>query len=545
MGFRILILFFLSFGIFIPKLHATHIVGGEITYRCLGDNNFEITLTVYRDCFNGQPPFDTVASIGVFDFLWSLKKELRIRYVKDDTIPVVLTDPCLAIPPGVCVHRSSYRAVVNLPYQIGGYHLAYQRCCRNQLIRNIPAPLTVGATYTASIGERSLQGCNNSARFNNWPPVAICVNKPIDFDHSATDPDGDSLVYKLCVPYEGADQQFPNPQPPNQGPYQEVTWLPPYGLHNVLGGQPVTIDPKTGFLTGVPNTIGNFVVGVCVEEYRAGRLISTTRRDFQYNVADCGVPEAAFFAPDTTCDNTTVGFENFSDLSTVYRWFFDWEGDRSLTSGQINPAFKYSKPGRYTVALIANPGKPCADTAFQVIDIVSSGMLLAYADPDTILRGDTTQLHAVLNDAIAFKWDAAPSLVDIAISAPQAWPIETTLYKVLATNNLGCTQTQTVLVVVLPPICDEPYIFFPNAFSPNGDGENDFLKLEGNLTEEVYWAVYNRWGEKVFEANTIDDAWDGRYKGQEQPLETYGYYLRVRCLGGRELKKKGNVTLLR
>ena len=308
MGFRCLILVILSFGVFAPNLRATHIVGGEITYRCLGNNNFEVTLTVYRDCYNGLAPFDTLASIGVFDFLWNLKRELLIRYVRDDTIPVVLTDPCLAIPPGVCVHRSSYKAVVNLPYQIGGYNLAYQRCSRNQLIRNIPNPLTVGATYTAVIGERALQECNSSARFNNWPPVAICVNKPIDFDHSATDPDGDSLVYKLCVPYEGATQQFPIPQPPNPGPYQEVTWLPPYSLNNVLGGQPLTIDPKTGFLTGVPNTIGNFVVGVCVEEYRKGRLLSTTRRDFQYNVADCGVPEAAFFAPGTTCDNAVVGF---------------------------------------------------------------------------------------------------------------------------------------------------------------------------------------------------------------------------------------------
>lgn len=545
MGFRCLILVILSFGVFAPNLRATHIVGGEITYRCLGNNNFEVTLTVYRDCYNGLAPFDTLASIGVFDFLWNLKRELLIRYVRDDTIPVVLTDPCLAIPPGVCVHRSSYRAVVNLPYQIGGYNLAYQRCCRNQLIRNIPNPLTVGATYTAVIGERALQECNSSARFNNWPPVAICVNKPIDFDHSATDPDGDSLVYKLCVPYEGATQQFPIPQPPNPGPYREVTWLPPYSLNNVLGGQPLTIDPKTGFLTGVPNTIGNFVVGVCVEEYRKGRLLSTTRRDFQYNVADCGVPEAAFFAPGTTCDNAVVGFQNFSDLSTAFQWFFDWQGDKSIGSNLKTPSFQYRKPGRYTVALIANPGKPCADTAFQIVDIVPSGTLSAFATPDNIVRGDTTQLSAVLTDAVSFVWTAAVHLSDSTIATPKAWPMETTTYKVLATNIWGCKLTQTVRVVVLPPICDAPNIFFPTAFSPNGDGENDVLKLEGNLTEEVYWAIYNRWGEKVFEANAIDEAWDGRYKGQEQPLETYGYYLRVRCVGGRELRQKGNVTLLR
>lgn len=546
MGVRTIILFTaLLLTLFAHKANATHIVGGEITYRCLGDNNFEIILTVYRDCYNGEAPFDTFASIGVFDFLWNLKRELRVPYVKDDTIPVQLSDPCLAIPPGVCVHRSSYRTVANLPYQIGGYNLAYQRCCRNKLIRNIPNPLAVGATYTATINERSLLGCNNSARFNNWPPVAICVHKPIDFDHSATDPDGDSLVYRLCTPYEGADQQFPMPQPPNDGPYQELTWLPPYSLNNVLGGVPLTIDAKTGFITGIPNIIGNFVVGVCVDEYREGTLLSTTRRDFQYNVADCGVPSAAFFNPDTTCDKTVVNFTNTSRYSSTFRWYFDWTGDLSLSSSQKTPAFKYQQPGTYTVALIANPGRPCADTAFQTINIVPLGDLNAFADPDTIIQGDTTMLTAVWNTAIGFVWKPNTRLSDTSAANPKAWPEETTLYTVTAQNEFGCTLTEAVRVVILPPICSEPYIFFPTAFTPNGDSENDVLKLEGQFATEVYWAIYNRWGEKVFEAHSIDDAWDGRYKGVEQPLDTYGFYLRVRCIGGGEFRQKGNVTLLR
>jgi gliding motility-associated-like protein len=104
-----------------------------------------------------------------------------------------------------------------------------------------------------------------------------------------------------------------------------------------------------------------------------------------------------------------------------------------------------------------------------------------------------------------------------------------------------------VLLRVIPPPCDEPYVFFPTGFSPNGDGENDALKLESNLDLiEVYWVIYNRWGEKVFEANTLADAWDGTYRGVEQPMETYGYMLRVLCSDGQPaLMRQGNVTLLR
>jgi gliding motility-associated-like protein len=103
----------------------------------------------------------------------------------------------------------------------------------------------------------------------------------------------------------------------------------------------------------------------------------------------------------------------------------------------------------------------------------------------------------------------------------------------------------SVFVVVIFPYCVEPYVFFPNAFSPNGDGENDQLKLESKIAVEVYWVIYNRWGEKLFEAFSIDDQWDGTYKGKPQAAETYGYYLKVRCDNGGELVKKGNVTLLR
>ncbi len=145
-----------------------------------------------------------------------------------------------------------------------------------------------------------------------------------------------------------------------------------------------------------------------------------------------------------------------------------------------------------------------------------------------------------------FTWSPANSLSDNKISNPKATPDQTTDYTVTTQIGNNCTLKKTVRIVVLSVICDLPYVFFPNAFSPNGDNENDFLKLEGVLVTEAYWAIYNRWGEKVFEANSVDDTWDGSWRGQPQPAETYGYYLRVRCLGEpQETVKKGNVTLLR
>lgn len=699
----------------LTEANATHIVGGEITYKCLGNNQYEITLIVYRDCYTGIPPFDNPASIAVFDQNWTLKTHLLIPLdpASNDTLPIILNDPCLTVPPDVCAHGTTYKAIVNLPKIPGGYHLVYQRCCRNQLIRNIIRPLRTGITIINTITEEALDACNTSAVFNEWPPVAICIHQPIDFDHSATDADGDSLVYRLCTPLHGADSLDPIPQPPYKGPYKEVDWKSPYNLDDMLGGQPLTINPVTGFMTGVPNLLGNFVVGVCVDEYRNDTLLSTTRRDFQYNVSDCGQPLAAFFVPEVVCDTLSIKFLNQGLINHSYQWFFDWGGDTTLTSKDYSPTWTFPDTGYYTVALIAQSKPECRDTLLRTVHVtdsyidaflnftfpdcdetglmvqasdlstdsvfnvvawqwtltgpggyvaqsteqnpsftvenggqyrlklvatsgngctdtksflffpplppteffldstticagdsiflfpgadenftynwspaatlsntaaanplafpsqttnysvtisgngpcvleknvhvtvIQSDALQATADPDTIFAGNTSQLNAFLSGPFFYEWQPGNSLDNPFIANPVASPDVTTDYIVTLPVSASCLLSDTVRVVVRSIFCDEPFVFLPTGFSPNGDGENDALKLESNIATEVYWVIYNRWGEKIFEADSLDDAWDGTFRGQAQPAEAYGYYLRVGCVGGEVFEKKGNVTLLR
>lgn len=534
------------------NVYATHIVGGEITYRCLGNDSYEITLTVYRDCYNGVPNFDNPAYVGIYEKGADsvLVKKLSLAYspITNDTLPIILSNPCLTAPPDVCVHKATYRAITTLPFNPNGYVLVYQRCCRNKLIRNLPDPLNTGISFVTEISAESQTLCNRGATFNNWPPVAICVHQPIDFDHAASDGDGDSLAYRLCTPLNGPDSLRPAPNPPYAPPYDELLWLdPPYNLSNILGGDPLTIDPFTGFMTGVPNMIGNFVVGVCVDEFRDGVLLSTTRRDFQYNVADCGEPNAAFFLPDILCDTLSVYFENKSTNTNLFRWYFDWENDLSQTSTVFSPSHTYPDTGVYTVALIAAPGLACADTFLQEIHLLQTpGILSISADPAEIVSGDSSQLNASFPGATQYSWSPSGSLNDPNIANPLAFPLETTTYFVTATLPNGCKRSGPVTVRIVPPPCDETTVFFPTGFSPNGDGENDALKLEASVVpESLYWAIYNRWGERIFETTQLDAFWDGSFNGQQQPAETYGYLLRVVCAGGQELFKKGNVTLLR
>ncbi|MBL7826314.1 MAG: gliding motility-associated C-terminal domain-containing protein [Saprospiraceae bacterium] len=541
---------FSFFFAFLPQAAATHIVGGEITYECFGGNVYNVTLTVYRDCYNGWPAFDDPAIVGIYETQSGmLFKKLLLNYDEstNDTLPIVLNNPCLVAPPNVCVHKAVYRSTVVLPFVPQGYTVVYQRCCRNRLIRNIPDPLNTGISFVAQISEQALLGCNNAATFTNWPPVAVCVHQPIDFDHSAFDSDGDSLVYRLCTPYLGPDSLNSIPNPPVGPPYEELTWLdPPYNLNNLLGGQPLSIDSLTGFMTGIPNTVGNFVVGVCVDEYRSDTLLSTTRRDFQYNVADCGSATAAFFVPETICDTLQVHFLNESTFALYFRWYFDWPGNLLATSLDYSPYYTYPDTGTYQIALIAEPNTACSDTfVFDLHLVYTEGVLSVSADPEEIDRGGSSQLTAEWQNAVSYAWSPASSLNDAHVSDPLASPLITTSYAVTATLDNGCQRAAEVTVRVNPPVCGPPFVFLPTGFSPNGDGENDVLKLESNIVTEAYWAIFNRWGEKVFEANSLEDTWDGTYRGTPQPVETYGYYLRVRCEDGQEWISQGNVTLLR
>lgn len=102
----------------------------------------------------------------------------------------------------------------------------------------------------------------------------------------------------------------------------------------------------------------------------------------------------------------------------------------------------------------------------------------------------------------------------------------------------------------VPTICEEPYVYLPNAFSPNGDGNNDVYVLRSVFVDRVNtFIIYDRWGEEVFNTTTIEGGmirgWDGTFKGKECPPDVYGFYIDIECIGGAKFVKKGNVTLFR
>ncbi|MCC6727320.1 MAG: T9SS type A sorting domain-containing protein [Saprospiraceae bacterium] len=276
-------LFLLAFA---AAANATHIVGGALTYQPLGNNDYAITLTIYRDCYNGEPYFDDPMSVGVFNDdpspMLIGNYHLPLDYSQVDTVSILPANFVCVFPGDICIDKAVYTGVITLPSS-GKFTVAYQRCCRTQILSNLVDPLNAGMTFFTVIDNAI---ANASPVFNQDIPVAIFNNVPFIYDGGATDPDGDSLVYSLSTPYHGASYIDPMPSVPAPPPYSQLSFLAPtYSESNMLGGNyPLTIDAETGEFSAIPMALGAFQIAYKVDEYRNGQLIGTTYRDFAFVV---------------------------------------------------------------------------------------------------------------------------------------------------------------------------------------------------------------------------------------------------------------------
>lgn len=370
---------------------ATHIVGGEMYYDKIGTNTYQVTLKVYRDCFNGVPPFDgqngtLPALLHVFNSSGTLLQQLDLGLPVVTNVPPSINNPCIQTPGGICVEEGKYTITLTLPPITGGYHLVYQRCCRNNTILNLNTPGGQGSTYMTFIPGPEIVTNNSSPRFNNFPQIFICNGLAINFDHSATDPDGDQLVYSLCPAMNGLDGCCPIigpnlapgtsfcsappaicPSVAAAPPYPNVNYISPYnGSYPIASNPSLSINSSSGLLTGSPNLNGQWVVNVCVQEYRNNQLISTHYRDFQFNVVTCSVTVVSAIAEQASkCIGDSITFSNQSFGATTFHWDFGLNEIFNDTSNIKNPTYVFPDTGVYYVTLIANPGKPCADTVIR------------------------------------------------------------------------------------------------------------------------------------------------------------------------------------
>ena len=219
----------------------------------------------------------------------TLVPELSFEVIRNNPVRVSKTNyNCIKIAPNACVDAYTYVYYKTLPKVEGGYVLSFQRCCRNNSILNLDDPGGTGANFWTKINSVDSITENSSPYFKNLPPNFLCTNTELVFDHSATDADGDSLVYEFFHPYTGATRTAPRPEVIDYEtpPFTQINYLTGYDYQNPIDALPnILINNSTGelsfifnsissgsslttltcsiFSAGVPNS-SSVLVGVCV-----------------------------------------------------------------------------------------------------------------------------------------------------------------------------------------------------------------------------------------------------------------------------------------
>jgi gliding motility-associated-like protein len=417
--------------VFAVPAKAAHLIGGDLSYTHLGGTSYQLRLELYRDCATAGALFDDPVYIFIYEA--SSGNLDRIQTVNLGAVTIVTQN-------------------VTLPPLPGGYFLVYQRCCRNPTIINLFDPGDTGSTYVSFVPDPG-STTNSSPRFNDQPPLILCRDEALVFDHSATDLDGDALVYSLCAPNSGATPGCPRPAgiatpvgcptEPGPPPYSPVDYWPPFSAGYPMDASPaLAIDPSTGLLTGTPLVEGQYVVGICVDEYRGGVLLSTQTRDFQFNVVNCDPSiEAATTDNIVNCNDYAVTFPNLSSGASSYFWDF---GVGGATSTATTPTFTFPDTGRYTITLIAEPGIPCTDTFVTEVAIYPGMEADFDADPacpdnPTAFTDLSSTAFGVIN---SWRWSFGDGALSNLPNPSRSYGSGGTYaIEFIARTDLGCADT--------------------------------------------------------------------------------------------------------
>ena len=482
------------------EVKASHAMGADITYTCVGPNRFVITVSFYRDCSGIAAP-STLAlyyqslSCGTARVTRTMRRRACPPAVPPYTAcevsplcPAYASRSCCVSSTAGClpgVQRYIYDDTITLPSGCTDWKFWISESARNTSVTNLVSPGSQNLRVEALVNNVDTN-CSNGPRFATLPVPYICNGLLYNYSHGAIDADGDSLRFVLVNPLGGTAYAATN-----------INFLSPFTASNPMSVTgPFVFNSTNGQMTFTPNGVQQGVVAIRVEEYRDGVLVGYVMRDLQIVVLNsslCNTPNPVIanvdsivngFATDTTTveicpgaalefkvriwdpgnNNLTVSSNLTTSPSPIPGATFTTAGTGDTVMATIRYTAGLRDSGCYTFAITAtNDGCPLTGNNAKLFKICVKRDVTV-TPHYSVYCGDAIRINASGGSASSIVWSPPAGLSTLVGLTTYASPLVTTRYTF--TSDCG---TDTALVVVKP-------------FLPVDAGLNDTICLNEEVT---------------------------------------------------------------
>lgn len=490
---KILFLLFIAV-LFCSQAWAEHEKGGFISYQYMGSTAdstqsiYKITVTAFYLCNSARRgPRDI--TLNIFDSKTNATVTSKY-FAKEDietTIDKTTYSPCLSSKPPVCYLLDTYTETFTLPNNVNGYTIGVTSTGRRVAdLVNISNSSSTSLAMTAQI-PGTINGVNyhtnSSPTFLFKDTAIICYGNHFEYQFTAEDNiDRDSISYSFGTGLDCYSTKI--------YPYPTLSYNSGYSGNAPMGSS-VTINPKTGLISGIaPTTIGQYIIDVFAKEWRNGVLIDSIRKELQVYVNNCTLLSADLKQVYVNCDSLTLSFQNESSASNITQYLWNFGDNTTSTSPTVTHT--YAKAGEYTLTLAVSNSDGCNNTATAQVKVYPGftpsfkTIGSCFQAPITFINTTFIQYGAVNSWAWKFgdpRFSAnADSNTAFTDTASHYYGMaQTATVAMSVTSTVGCSGTATQQVV----INDKPYInLLP--YPDTTICDKDSLKLTAQTTAKVY-----------------------------------------------------------
>jgi gliding motility-associated-like protein len=328
----------------------------------------------------------------------------------------------------------------------------------------------------------------------------------------------------------------------------------------ISGGSDISISKVEGQCTGGLTSAINITFNAPIVKQGNFLISLVTGSDGNSLINLCGVEtppggQLSFYTKDTVsasfdynilfgCKTDTISL-NYELANQVNYW--QWTIDSTESSTTLDPEMMENTFGQKTVQHIVSNGF-CSDTSTQIVNLDNSLKALFQAPEHVCPKDVLVFVNNTVGNVVSWNWDFGDGTSSAVKDPtphvfPDTWAGKTYRVSLIVENNLGCFDSLSEEITKLQSC----YITVPNAFTPNGDGKNDFLyPLNAYSATNLEFRVFNRYGQLVFETKDWTHKWDGTIDGKPQPIGTYVWTLRYTDeSSGRVFSTRGTSVLIR